>query len=177
MIYRFEDKTPNLAADCFIAPNAVVIGDVELGARASIWFNCTVRGDLNKITIGEESNIQDGAIIHISSGRSGYAAGATTIGDGVTIGHGAIIHACTLHHRCLVGMGAIVLDEVEVASGAFVAAGSVVLPGTKIGDDELWAGSPATKKRAVGDKERQMINKTPAAYAELAARYATLKAE
>ena len=172
MIYEFEDISPKLAAGCFVAPNAVVIGDVALDERASVWFNCAVRGDLNKITIGKGSNIQDGAVIHISSGRSGCVAGATIIGDGVTVGHGAIIHACTLGDGCLVGMGAMVLDEAVVAGGAFIAAGAVVLPGARVGRGELWAGNPAIKKRMVGDKERQMIEKTPIAYAKLAARHA-----
>ena len=170
MIYAL-DKQPRIAKGCFIAPSADVIGDVELASGVNVWFGCVLRGDLNKIVVGEDSNIQDGTVIHISSGNSGYEAGATIIGKAVTVGHSAVIHACTLKDRCLVGMGATILDEAVVESGGFVAAGSVVLPATKVGAGELWAGNPARKKRMVSPKEMEMIAKTPTAYKQLASQY------
>jgi len=156
MIYGLHQNpqtAPKVAKGCFIAPNASIIGDVELAAGVNVWFSCVLRGDLNKIVIGENSNIQDGTVIHISSGNSGYDAGATIIGSNVTVGHSAVIHACVLKSNCLVGMAATILDEAVVETGGFVAAGSVVLPSTVVGKNELWAGNPARKKRMVSNKE------------------------
>lgn len=142
LILPYGGKSPVIARDAFVAPDASIIGDVEIGAEASIWFNCTLRGDDDAIRIGPRTNIQDGSVIHVSSGISG-----TYIGADVTVGHMVLLHACVVEDGGFVGMGAIVLDEAVVESGAMVAAGAMVTPGKRVKSGELWAGRPARKLR------------------------------
>ena len=138
---------PKIGKDVFLADNASVIGDVLIGDECSIWWTAVVRGDVNKIIIGEQTNIQDGAVIHCT-----YKKASTTIGKRVSIGHKAIIHGCTLEDECLVGMGAIVMDNAVVQSHSIVAAGAVVLEGTVIESGFIYAGVPAKKvKKIEGD--------------------------
>src|SRR5690606_2208749 len=125
LIKELLGKTPVLGEDCFVAETAVLIGDVTLGDRCSIWYNAVIRGDVNSITIGNQVNIQDNATIHAT-----YQKAATQIGNWVSIGHNAIVHGCTLHDRVLIGMGAIVMDHCVVESHAIVAAGAVVTQNT-----------------------------------------------
>jgi len=157
---------PKIHETAFIAPNAVIIGDVEIGAHSSVWFNCMIRGDMNKIIIGENTNIQDGTIIHIDSRSCG-----TTIGDNVTVGHLCLLHACSLKDNCMIGMNATVMDKAVVESGALVAAGALVAPGKHVGEGELWAGSPARKLRATGDKEQSMLDYIWPTYVKLSQDY------
>src|SRR5208337_2586913 len=124
--------------EAFVAPGAVVIGDVVIGAGSSVWFNCVVRGDVHHIRVGERTNIQDGTVVHVTGGKF-----ATHIGSDITIGHGCVLHACTLEDGCFIGMGAIILDGAVVESGAMVAAGALVTPGKRVKAGELWAGNPA----------------------------------
>lgn len=154
---------PTLGTDTYVAPNAVIIGDVVIGDRASVWFNCLLRGDGNYIRVGKETNLQDGTIIHISTNN-----GPTIIGERVTVGHGAIIHACTIEDDTMIGIGAVVLDKAIVERGAVVAAGAVVPPGKVIRAGEMWSGVPAQFTRKTKDSEFKFIARNAAHYVELA---------
>ena len=170
LILPFKGKWPTFGKDVFIAPNATVIGDVVIGERSSVWFNCLVRGDDHWIRIGARTNIQDGAIVHISKGSA-----PTTIGSDITIGHGAIIHGCVLEDRCLVGIGAIVLDGAVVETGSVVAAGAVVAPGKRVKSGEVWAGCPAKPIRAIRPDDLDYIDQDAMLYCELASDYLKMR--
>ena len=150
---------PKIAADSFIAPGSHIIGDVEIGNKVGIWFNCVIRGDVAKIRIGDRTNIQDGTIIHVT--RGGHP---TIIGKGVTVGHKAVLHACRLEDSCFVGMGAIVMDDVVVESGAMVAAGALVTPRKVVKAGQIWAGSPAKYLRDLTTEESAFIKISEANY-------------
>ena len=162
----YNGIVPTLGTDAYVAPNAVVIGDVVIGDRASVWFNCLLRGDGNYIRVGKETNLQDGTIIHISTRN-----GPTIIGERVTVGHGAIIHACTIEDDTMIGIGAIVLDKAVVERGAVVAAGAVVPPGKVIKAGEMWSGVPAQFTRPTKDSEIKFIARNATHYVELAGTY------
>ncbi|HEY7914396.1 MAG TPA: gamma carbonic anhydrase family protein [Blastocatellia bacterium] len=153
MIRSFKGITPQVAPTAFVEASAQLIGDVTIGAHSSVWFNCVLRGDVYHIRVGDYSNIQDGTIIHVTSGRF-----ATIIGNRVTVGHGAVLHGCTVGDNCLVGIGAIVLDDVTIGEGSLIAAGSLVTPGTVIPPRSLVMGSPAKVRRAVSDEEAARID-------------------
>ena len=127
MIRSFQGKTPLLGERSFVAGTAVVIGDVHLGARSSVWFGAVVRGDGYYIRIGEETSIQDNSVIHVTHDRN-----ATSVGNRVTVGHAVTLHGCRVGDLCIVGMGSIVLDQAEIGDGSILGAGSLVTPGTKI---------------------------------------------
>ncbi len=165
-LWSLDGVAPRVAEDAWVAPTASVIGDVTLGARASVWWHCVLRGDGNPIRVGEGSNIQDGTIIHIAAGRF-----PTLIGRDVTVGHACIVHACTLADRAFVGMGATVLDGAVIEEGGMLAAGGLLTPGKRIGPDELWAGSPARLMRVMDAGERAAWDRTAPHYAALAARF------
>ena len=150
VILPVEGKMPKWGNDCFIAPNATIVGDVEMGDGCSIWFNAVVRGDVNSIRIGNKVNIQDGAVIHCTFERS-----KTNIGNNVSIGHNAVIHGCTLNDNVLVGMGAIIMDQAIVESNTIIAAGAVILAGTTCRAGSIYAGVPAKK---VKDISPEMIS-------------------
>ncbi|WP_142849813.1 gamma carbonic anhydrase family protein [Telmatospirillum sp. J64-1] len=166
LILPFGGVTPTLHPEAFIAPNAAVIGDVHVGAGSSIWFGCTVRGDVNKIRIGERTNIQDHTVVHVT--REKYP---TYIGSDITVGHGAILHGCVLEDGCFIGMGATVMDGVVVESGAMVAAGALVTPGKRVKKGELWGGSPARPMRPLTQAELDFFPVSADNYCELAAQY------
>ena len=166
LILPFGGKVPVVAPDAFIAPNATLIGDTEIGAGSGIWFGCVLRGDGNFIRVGARVNIQDGTVVHVSTKGWG-----TTIGDDVSIGHMAIIHGCTLEHEAFVGMGAVVMDEVVVETGAMVAAGALVTPGKRVRAGELWAGRPAKLMRALAEEDYKVMRGTAENYAKLAQQY------
>ena len=168
LILPFRGKRPVIAPDAFIAPNATVIGDTEIGAGSGIWFGCVLRGDGNYIRIGARVNIQDGTIVHVSAKGWG-----TTIGDDVSIGHMALIHACVLEPESFVGMAAVVMDGVVVESRAMVAAGALVTPGKRVKSGELWAGRPAQKLRDLTPDDYAMMSGTAVNYARLAQTYRT----
>lgn len=153
------DKSPSWGDNCFIAPNATIVGDVTIGENCSVWFNAVVRGDVNTITIGNDSNIQDGAVIHAT-----WQKASTTIGNRVSVGHNAIVHGCTLLDHVLVGMGAIVMDNVVVESYCIIAAGSVVLENTRCESGYIYAGTPAKKVKPITDEQRALLNKLPDNY-------------
>ncbi len=138
---------PQFGENCYLAPNATIVGDVVMGHNCSVWFQAVIRGDVNSIRIGDQVNIQDGAIIHCT-----YQKAATTIGNRVSIGHRAIVHGCTIHDDVLIGMGAIVMDGVVIESGSLIAAGSVVLENTIVETGSLYAGVPARKVKTIDKK-------------------------
>lgn len=148
-------KSPSLGKNCFVAPNATIIGDVQAGDECSFWFNAIVRGDVNSIKMGNKVNVQDGAVIHCT-----YEKNATVIGNNVSIGHNAIVHGCTLYDNVLIGMGAIVMDRCEIHSNSIIAAGAVVLEGTIVEEGCIYAGVPAKKvKELTKDKIHEEIER------------------
>ena len=155
VILPVEDKEPQFGEDCFIAPNATIIGDVVCGNQCSFWFNAVVRADVNYIKIGDQVNIQDGAVIHGT-----YQTSPTNIGNKVSIGHNALVHGCTLEDNVLVGMGAIVMDNVVVGSNSIIAAGAVVLANTIVPPGTIFAGVPAKKVKEVDQEHTNgLINR------------------
>lgn len=135
---------PEIPESCFIAPNATIVGDVVMGEDCSVWFNAVIRGDVNSIRLGNKVNIQDGACIHAT-----YQKTRVHLGDNVSIGHNAIVHGCTVHDNVLIGMGAIVMDNVEIGSNTIIAAGAVVLENTKVQAGSIYAGVPAKKVKDI----------------------------
>jgi carbonic anhydrase/acetyltransferase-like protein (isoleucine patch superfamily) len=166
MFYTLNGLSPDIHPDAWVAPTAVLIGDVRVGAGANIWFNCVLRADTNPIIVGARSNIQDGTIIHVDHGQN-----FTEIGDDVTVGHAAIIHACKLRNRAFIGMGATVLDGAVVEEAGMLAARGLLGPGKVIGRQELWVGAPARLQRVMSDAERAGWDETVPHYVGLAARY------
>ena len=166
LILPYRDHVPKIAADAFIAPSASVIGDVEIGAGASIWFGCTLRGDVHEIRIGARSNIQDGTVIHVS-----YQQAGTYVGADVLVGHMAVLHACTVEDGAFIGMGAVVLDKAVVEAGAMVAAGAMVTPGKRVPAGQLWTGRPARYARDLTEDEIAFNKWAVGHYCELAAEY------
>jgi carbonic anhydrase/acetyltransferase-like protein (isoleucine patch superfamily) len=162
----FDGKRPVIGRGVFLAETCAVIGDVELGDESSIWYSTVIRGDVMPIRIGARTSIQDGTIVHVTSGKFG-----TSIGSECTVGHGAIIHACTVEDHCLIGMGAIILDGARVGRGSLVGAGALVTPGTEIPPNSLVLGSPARVKREVNAREREQIEYGAVHYVELARSY------
>lgn len=144
------EKHPQFGNNCFIAPNATIVGDVIMGDDCSVWFNAVIRGDVNYIRIGNKVNVQDGAIIHCT-----YEKNATEIGNNVSIGHNALVHGCKVFDDVLIGMGAIVMDRCEIHSNSIIAAGAVVLEGTVVEAGSIYAGVPAKK---VKDIAKDMIH-------------------
>lgn len=166
IILPWKGVWPKIADDAFIAPNATIIGDVEIASKASIWFGCVVRGDVNYIRVGQRSNIQDGAIVHAET--NGHP---TIIGDDVLIGHLAVVHACTLESGCFVGMTSTLLDGAVVESQAMVAAGALIGPGKRVPSGQLWAGTPARFIRDLKPEEIAKFPKAIARYVELSQGY------
>lgn len=151
-ILPHRGKTPRIAPDAYIAPGCRIIGDVVIGAGASVWFNSVIRGDVNYVRIGARSNIQDSTIIHTAT-----IDGPTIIGEDVVVGHMCLLHACHLEDGCLVGMGATVMDNAVVEPGGWVGAGALVTEGKRVKSGELWLGRPAKFKRTLRDDEAQHI--------------------
>ena len=146
---------PQIGANCFVADNATIVGDVILGSDCTVWFNAVIRGDVNSIRIGERTNIQDGAVLHCT-----YKRAATTLGSRVSIGHRAIVHGCTIEDEVLIGMGAIVMDHAVVGRGCIIAAGAVVLENTQCEPGYLYAGVPARKIKPVTEEQRSNLLRT-----------------
>ena len=144
IVKELNGQTPKFGENCFLADNAVVVGEVEMGDNCSIWFSAVVRGDVHYIKMGNKVNIQDNATIHAT-----YQKSPTTIGNNVSIGHNAIVHGCTIHNNVLVGMGAIVMDDCIIESNSLIAAGAILTKGTHVKEGELWAGIPAKKIKDV----------------------------
>lgn len=166
MIYEFLKSSPQFDETVFVAPSADIIGDVTIGKESSIWFNVTIRGDVNYIQIGEKSNVQDNVCIHVMN-----QTGPTIIGNEVTIGHGAIVHGCTVHDRVLVGMNVTILDEAVVESDVIIAAGSLVPPGKTLESGYMYMGSPAKQTRKLTEEELASIPKYATNYIKYSRAY------
>jgi gamma-carbonic anhydrase len=153
VIKAVKGVSPRFGNNCFIAENATVVGEVMMGDDCSVWFNTVVRGDVNSITIGNKVNIQDGAVIHCT-----FQKAKTVIGNNVSIGHNAIVHGCTLEDNVLVGMGAIVMDNVVVQKNAVIAAGAVILENTIVESGTIYAGVPAKKVKTLSPEHFKCLN-------------------
>ncbi|MDH7464466.1 gamma carbonic anhydrase family protein [Chitinophagaceae bacterium 26-R-25] len=147
VILPVKGVSPKFGDDCYIAPNATIVGDVETGAQCSFWFNAVVRGDVNSIRMGNKVNVQDGAVLHATFERS-----KVIIGNNVSIGHNALVHGCTIHDNVLIGMGSIVMDNAEIFSNTIIAAGAVVLEGTVCESGSIYAGVPAKKIKDISEE-------------------------
>src|SRR6476660_6815309 len=147
LILPVEEKFPKWGQNCFIAPNATIVGDVVMGNECSVWFNAVIRGDVNSIRMGNKVNVQDGAVIHCT-----YQKTKAIIGNNVSIGHNAIVHGCVIADNVLIGMGAIVMDNVQVGSNSIIAAGAVVLENTIVEAGSIYAGVPAKKVKDISNE-------------------------
>ena len=159
IVKKVRGHAPRFGKNCFLADNAVVVGEVTMGDNCTVWFSAVVRGDVNSITIGNNSNIQDGAVIHGT-----YEKARTVIGANVSIAHNAVVHGCTLEDNVLVGMGAIVMDDCVVGSHSVIAAGAVLLPGTIVPPGSVFAGVPARKVKETGEEMKAVIARTARNY-------------
>ena len=167
-VRSYADAAPRLGARCYIDPAASVIGDVELGEDVSFWPAAVARGDVNFIRIGARSNIQDGAVLHVTHDGPYSPGGAPlVIGSDVTVGHGAILHGCTVEDLCLIGMHATVLDGAVIGRGAMVGAGALVPPGRHVGAGELWLGNPARAARTLDARELEQLRYSAQHYVRL----------
>jgi len=145
-IFPVNDKHPQMGENCFIAPNATIVGEVTMGNECSVWFNAVIRGDVNKIILGNKVNVQDGAIIHCTYQKCG-----TIVGNNVSVGHNAIVHGCVINDNVLVGMGAIIMDNAQIGSNSIIAAGAVVLENTIVEPGSIYAGIPAKKVKNISE--------------------------
>ncbi len=159
IIKTIRGYTPQFGANCFLAETAVVVGEVTMGENCTVWFNAVVRGDVHSISIGNNTNIQDGAIIHCT-----YQKAKTIIGNNVSIAHNAIVHGCTVEDNVLIGMGAIIMDDAVIGSGSVIAAGAIILPKTMVEPGSIYAGVPAKRIKEVGDEMKEVITRTARNY-------------
>ena len=176
LILPFDGMTPKVADDAFVAETATLIGDLEVGSGASIWYGCVLRADLNRIRVGRNTNIQDGTIVHCNHDPEGnyrQTGGGMPclIGDDVTIGHMALIHACTLEDESFVGMRSVVMDLAVVESRGMLAAGALLTPGKRVPSGQLWAGSPARYVRDLKPGELEEMAYLTRHYVELGAAF------
>jgi len=144
VILPVKGVSPQIPEDCFVAPNATIVGDVIMGTECSIWFNAVIRGDVNSIRMGNKVNVQDGACIHCT-----YQKTKAIIGNNVSIGHNAIVHGCTVEDNVLIGMGSIIMDNAHIGRNSIIAAGAVVLEGTEVPEGSIFAGVPAKKVKDI----------------------------
>ncbi len=159
IIKSVRGYTPQFGKDCFLADNAVVVGEVKMGNNCTIWFNAVVRGDVHAITLGDNTNVQDGAVIHCT-----YQKAKTVIGNNVSIAHNAIVHGCTVEDNVLIGMGAIIMDDAVIGKESVIAAGAVILPGTIVEPGSIYAGTPARKIKDTGPEMKDVIARTARNY-------------
>ncbi|KAH7524109.1 hypothetical protein FEM48_Zijuj06G0084100 [Ziziphus jujuba var. spinosa] len=162
------DKAPVVDKDAFVAPSASIIGDVLVGRGSSVWYGCVLRGDVNSISVGSGTNIQDNSLVHVAKSNLSGKVLPTIIGDNVTVGHSAVLHGCTVEDEAFVGMGATLLDGVVVEKNAMVAAGALVRQNTRIPCGEVWGGNPARFLRKLTDEEIAFISQSATNYSNLA---------
>jgi len=179
-IISYKNIVPKIHDSVFVAPSALISGDTQIGENSSIWYNCVIRGDVAKIRIGKNTNIQDNTVIHVSrphhvQNKTDDAGGPTIIGDNVTIGHSAVIHACILEDNSFIGMGCIVMDLARVESNGMLAAGAVLTPGKVVKSGQIWAGNPAKYFRDLKQEEIDYIKISADNYASLAEEYCNEK--
>lgn len=172
IVLPYLGRTPRFGRNVFVAPTAVLIGDVELGANASVWYGAVLRGDVHSIRVGDDSNVQDGAVLHGTLGEFPVIVGAR-----VSIGHQATVHGATLEDDVLIGIGARILDGAHIGAWSLVAAGSVVREGMIVPPRSLVVGVPAVVKRELNEREIEVIRRTPERYRALATEHARLHAE
>lgn len=171
------DKAPKVDKDAFVAPSASIIGNVNVGHASSIWYGCVLRGDVNSISIGSGTNIQDNSLVHVAKSNLAGKVLPTIIGNNVTVGHSAVLHGCTVEDEAFVGMGATLLDGVHVEKNAMVAAGSLVRQNTRIPCGEVWGGNPAKFLRKLTEEEIAFIPESATNYANLAQVHASENAK
>lgn len=159
LIKSVKGIEPRFGENCFLADNATVVGHVTMGSNCTVWFNAVVRGDVNSIEIGDNTNIQDGVVIHCT-----YQKTKTVIGNNVSIAHNAVVHGCVINNNVLVGMGAIIMDGAVIGSDSVIAAGAVVLPGTVVEEGSVYAGMPAKRIKDIGNEMREVIARTAKNY-------------
>ena len=169
MKYSIYDLSPTVDPSAFIAPNAVLIGKVRVGAQTSVWFNSILRGDINYIEVGDRTNIQDGCMLHVTH------EDPVVVGEEVTVGHGVILHGSTVESGCLVAMGAIILDGARVGTGSLVAAGALITPGMHVPKNSLVMGVPGRIVRELTEQERTRLKLNWQVYVRYAADYRNLK--
>ncbi len=160
MFYKYQGKTPSVHSSAYIAPSVILVGEVEIAAGASVWFNTVVRGDINSIRIGENSNIQDACVLHVTNEER------VVIGDRVTVGHSVVIHGCVIESDCLIGMRAVILDGAIIRRNSIIAAGTVIPPHAEIPENSLVMGVPGKVVRQLNDEERLRMEKNWQAYVE-----------
>lgn len=166
LLLPFRGKYPTISQNAFIAQNATIIGDVEIGVGSGVWYGCVIRGDVNEIRIGERTNIQDLTMIHCAELGQG-----TYLGNDITVGHSAMLHACSIEDNAFIGIQACVMDDCIVENGAMVAAGALVTPGRIVKANEVWAGSPAKKLRDINEKDLAFFALNRKRYEKLAQEY------
>lgn len=168
MIRTLENKTPIIDKTCFVAPDVEVIGEVTLGENANVWYGCVLRGDINKIIIGKNTNLQECTVVHVDRKQGDSKYGETIVGDNVTIGHRALIHGCKIEDNCLIGMGAIVLSGAKIGEGSIIGAGALIKENDVIPSRSLVVGLPGKVRGKVSDERYQAIIKSAEHYVELA---------
>ena len=170
-ILPFEGKTPQIHETAFVAPGARIIGDVIIGAEASVWYNCVLRGDIHRIEVGARSNVQDGSVFHVEGPRPDTDGHPTIIGEDCVIGHMAVVHGATLEDRAFVGMGAVAMDGGRIGPGAMLGAGALLSPGKAIPAREIWVGRPAKFLKTQSAEQVEKIRFQTERYCALARRH------
>ncbi len=181
-ILSYRGMKPEIDSSAFVAPNALLSGAVKIGKNSGIWYGCVLRGDVTKIVVGDNTNIQDNCVLHgtrpnHAQNKTGAEGSPVIIGDNVTIGHGAIIHACTIEDNSFIGMGSIIMDMARVEKFGMLAAGAVLTPGKVVKSGQIWAGNPAKYFRDMTEVEKNYIQISADNYAELAREYKQESAE
>jgi len=170
-ILEFEGKVPQIHETAFVAPGARIIGDVKIGAHASVWYNCVLRGDIHRIEVGARSNVQDGSVFHVEGPRPDTDGCPTIIGEDCVIGHMALVHGAVLEDKAFVGMGAIAMDDCRIGEGAMLGAGALLSPGKTIPAREIWVGRPAKHFRTIDEAQVEKIKFQTERYCRLAERH------
>jgi carbonic anhydrase/acetyltransferase-like protein (isoleucine patch superfamily) len=166
LIKTVNGNTPKFGNNCFLADNATITGEVQMGDDCSVWFNAVIRGDVNSISIGDKVNVQDGAVIHCT-----YQKAKTAIGNFCSIGHNAIVHGCTLENNVLVGMGAIIMDHANIGHHSIIAAGALIPENTIVEPFSLYAGVPAKKIKSISEEQKKLLDELPDRYVMYASWY------